>query len=80
MGGLLVGKASLERRLILAVLIILSLGTALLLTWTRSLAIIVTAQVVLALVLAIIGIHASKLLHDAVPSSIRAGVSSGAGR
>ena len=36
--------------------------------------IIVTAQVVLALVLAIIGIHASKLLHDAVPSSIRAGV------
>ena len=33
----------------------------------------------LALVLAIIGIHASKLLHDAVPSSIRAGVSSGGG-
>ena len=78
-GGLLVGKLHLERRLMLAVLIILSLGSALLLTWTRSLAIVVTAQVVLALVLAIIGTHASKLLHDAVPSSIRAGVSSGAG-
>ena len=78
-GGLLVGKLHLERRLMVAVLIILSLGSALLLTWTRSLAIVVTAQVVLALVLAIIGIHASKLLHDAVPSSIRAGVSSGAG-
>jgi hypothetical protein len=78
-GGLLAGKLHLERRLILAVLIILSLGTALLLTWTRSLPIVVTAQVALALVLAIIGIHASKLLHDAVPSSIRAGVSSGAG-
>src|SRR5215216_5294417 len=52
---------------------------ALLLTWTRSLAVLVTAQVVLALVLAIVGIHASRLLHDAVPSSIRAGVSSGAG-
>jgi Putative zinc-finger len=39
----------------------------------------VTTQVVLALVLAIIGIHASRLLHDAVPSSIRAGVASGAG-
>jgi hypothetical protein len=37
------------------------------------------AQVLLALALAIIGIHASRLLHDAVPSAIRAGVSSGGG-
>src|SRR5215216_5495122 len=78
-GGLLIAKLNLERRLLLAVLIILSFATALLLTWTRSLAILVTAQVVLALVLVIMGIHASKLLHDAVPSSVRAGVSSGAG-
>jgi MFS family permease len=78
-GGLLAAKLHLERRLMLAVLIILALATALLLTWTRSLAVVVTAQVVLALVLAIVGIHASRLLHDAVPSSIRAGVSSGAG-
>jgi MFS family permease len=78
-GGLLAAKLHLERRLMLAVLIILALATALLLTWTRSLAVLVTAQVVLALVLAIVGIHASRLLHDAVPSSIRAGVSSGAG-
>ena len=78
-GGLLIGKLRLERRLMLAVLIILSLATALLLTWTRSLAVLVTAQVVLALVLAIVGIHASKLLHDSVPSSVRASVSSGGG-
>jgi MFS family permease len=78
-GGLLAGKLHLERRLMLALLIILSLTTALLLTWTHSLAVVVTTQVVLALVLAIVGIHASRLLHDAVPSSIRAGVSSGAG-
>jgi hypothetical protein len=78
-GGLVAAKLHLERRLMLAVLIILALATALLLTWTRSLAVVVTAQVVLALVLAIVGIHASRLLHDAVPSSIRAGVSSGAG-
>jgi hypothetical protein len=77
--GLLISKLRPERRLMLAMLIILSLATALLLTWTRSLAVLVAAQVVLALVLAIIGIHASRLLHDAVPSSIRAGVSSGAG-
>jgi MFS family permease len=37
------------------------------------------ALVVLGLGLAIIGIHAGRLLHDAVPSAIRAGVSSGAG-
>jgi MFS family permease len=78
-GGLLAGKLHLERRLMLALLIILSLAAALMLTWTRSLPLLMTAQVVLALVLAIIGIHASRLLHDAVPSSIRAGVSSGAG-
>ncbi|HZA18994.1 MAG TPA: MFS transporter [Pseudonocardiaceae bacterium] len=78
-GGLLIGKLNLERRLLLAILIILSLVGALLLSWTRSLAVIITAQVVLALALAIIGIHASRLLHDAVPSAIRAGVSSGGG-
>jgi MFS family permease len=77
--GLLIGKLHLDRWLMLAILIILSLATALLLTWTRSLPVLVTAQVVLALVLAIVSIHASRLLHDAVPSSVRAGVSSGAG-
>jgi MFS family permease len=60
-------------------LIILSLAAAVLLTWASSLAVLVAAQVVLGLGLAIIGIHASRLLHDAVPSSVRAGVSSGAG-
>ena len=78
-GGLLIGKLRLERWLMLAILIILSLAASVLLTWTRSLAVVVAAQVVLGLVLAIVGIHASRLLHDAVPSSIRAGVSSGAG-
>jgi MFS family permease len=77
--GLLIGKLNLERRLLLTVLIILSLAAALLLTWTRSLTVLVAAQVVLGLALALIGIHAGRLLHDAVPSSIRAGVSSGAG-
>jgi MFS family permease len=63
----------------LTVLIIFSLAAALLLSWTHSLVVVVTAQVVLGLILAVLGIHAGRLLHDAVPSSIRAGVSSGAG-
>jgi predicted MFS family arabinose efflux permease len=78
-GGLLTIRLRLERWLMLAMLIILSLAASVLLTWTRSLAVVVVAQVLLGLVLAIVGIHASRLLHDAVPSSIRAGVSSGAG-
>jgi len=78
-GGLLISKLRLERRLMLVALIILSVASTLLLTWTHSLAVVVGAQVVLGLILAILGIHASQLLHDAVPSSIRAGVSSGAG-
>ena len=78
-GGLLVGRLHVERWLMLVSLIILSLAMTLLLTWTRLLPVLVAAQVVLALVLTIMGIHASRMLHDAVPSSIRAGVSSGAG-
>ena len=70
---------SLQGRLMLAAVIILSLLATVLVSWTRSLLVVVAAQVLLALILAIIGIHASQLLHDAVPSSIRAGVSSGAG-
>jgi MFS family permease len=78
-GGLLVAKLRLDRWPMLTVLIIFSLAAALLLSWTHSLAVVVTAQVVLGLILAVLGIHAGRLLHDAVPSSIRAGVSSGAG-
>jgi MFS family permease len=77
--GLLIAKLNLERRLMLVMLIILSLAASLLLTWSRSMSVLVAAQVVLGLVVAIIGIHAGRLMHDAVPSSIRAGVSSGAG-
>jgi MFS family permease len=79
LGGLIVGKLHLDRRWMLAVVVVLPLAAALVLTWTRSLSVVIAAQVVLALLLAIIGIHAGKLLHDAVPSAIRAGVSSGAG-
>ena len=54
-------------------------ATALVLSLTRSLAAVIAAQAALALLLAIISIHAGKLLHDGVPSNIRAGISSGVG-
>ena len=46
---------------------------------SRSLALVILAQVALALLLAVIAIHVGKLLHDAVPSAVRTGVSSGVG-
>lgn len=46
---------------------------------SRSLVLVILAQVTLALLLAVIAIHVGKLLHDAVPSTVRTGVSSGVG-
>ncbi|HEX3332872.1 MAG TPA: MFS transporter, partial [Acidimicrobiales bacterium] len=44
-----------------------------------SLTLVISAQIVVALAAAMIGVRASRLLHDAVGSHLRAGVSSGAG-
>jgi predicted MFS family arabinose efflux permease len=78
-GGYLTGKLNLDRRAVMSVLALAAPAAALALTQTHALAAVIVAQVVLALVLAIISIRAGKLLHDGVPSSLRAGVSSGVG-
>ncbi len=78
-GGYLSGKLDLDHRAVVSVLAIASPAAAIVMTATRSLAAVIVAQVLLALLLAIIGIRAGKLLHDGVPSNLRAGVSSGVG-
>jgi MFS family permease len=78
-GGYLTSKLNFDRRLIVTVLALAPPAAAFALTQTRSLAAVIAAQTVLALLLAIISIRAGKLLHDGVPSNIRAGVSSGVG-
>jgi hypothetical protein len=78
-GGYLASKLDLGRRATVLPLALLGPAAALALSQTGSLAAVIGAQVVLALSLAIIGIHAGRLLHDGVPSTIRAGVSSGVG-
>lgn len=78
-GGFLAGRLNLDNRVVVAVLALAAPAATLALTLTRSLAAVIAAQTILTLLLAIIGIRAGKLLHDAVPSTIRAGVSSGAG-
>jgi hypothetical protein len=78
-GGYLAGRFRLDRGAPVVVLAVLLAATPILLATSRVLVLVVLAQTLIALLLAVIGIHAGRLLHDAVPSTIRAGVSSGAG-
>ena len=79
LGGYLTSRLHLERRLhLLAVAAALPLSPVLLAT-SSSMAAVAAAQTALQLLVVIVGIHAGLLLHNAVPSAIRAGVSSEVG-
>jgi hypothetical protein len=78
-GGWLIAKIRLDQPIVVVIIAGLLIASSVLLALTHLLLLIAAAQTVLALLLAIIGIHAGRLLHDTVPSNIRAGVSSGAG-
>lgn len=78
-GGLLAGRVKLDSPLIAAIVASLAIMAGLMITFIPMLPVVIIAQVLLALLMMIIGIHASRLLHDAVPSTIRAGVASGVG-
>jgi hypothetical protein len=78
-GGYLAARVHLDRRSpALGVAAVLA-ATPIVLATSHSALAVVAAQAVLQLTLAVTAIHAGRLLHDAVPSNIRAGVSSGAG-
>jgi hypothetical protein len=77
-GGYLAGRLHLDKTLPVLVLAGLLVVMPVVLATARILPVVAVAQTVLALVLATVGIHAGRLLHDAVPSTIRAGVSAGA--
>jgi hypothetical protein len=79
LGGLLAGRIKLDRPATLATVVTLMLLSAAALTTSRNLLVIAAAQTVLALLVVAASIHASQLLHDAVPSTIRSGVASGVG-
>jgi predicted MFS family arabinose efflux permease len=79
LGGYLTSKLHLKRTRPVLVLAIVLTATPVLLATSHLVLAVVVAQIALQLVLTIIGIHAGLLLHDAVPSAIRAGVSSGVG-
>ena len=78
-GGLLAGRVRFsDQRHLAAVAVIVWAGSFLLVV-SDSTVVVIVAQVVLATVFVVTGIHLSKVLHDEVPSSVRAGVASGVG-
>ncbi|HEY3975716.1 MAG TPA: MFS transporter [Streptosporangiaceae bacterium] len=79
LGGYLTSKLGLGRRGPVVLLAVALAATPVLLATSDSVLAVAITQTALLLVVAIVGIHAGLLLHDAVPSSIRTGVSSAVG-
>jgi MFS family permease len=79
MGELAAGRVGLDRRGRLPLVALGMAGAGLAVALGRTVLTQATAQVVLAVLLVVVGIHLSRLLHDAVPSTLRAGIGSTAG-
>ncbi|RIQ12061.1 MFS transporter [Jiangella rhizosphaerae] len=75
--GALAGRIRLDSPRVTAGATVLLAATGLVLTTGAAAALIVPAQVLMAVLTILAGIHLSKLLHDAVPSAVRSGVASG---
>lgn len=78
LGGLVAGWLRLDRPVALGGVVVAMPLAGLVLTRSHSIAIVTAAQVGLGLLIVVAGIHVTRLLHDAVPSTIRTGVASGA--
>lgn len=78
-GGLLAGKIRMTETRTVLILGALMISASVVLNTANSIAAVILAQVLLALLIGLAGIHAGAALHDAVPSAVRAGVASGAG-
>ena len=78
-GGYLAARLRPDRRSTALTVAAILAAAPILLATSHSAVAVAAAQTVLQLTLAVTAIHAGRLLHDAVPSNIRAGVSSGAG-
>jgi MFS family permease len=77
LGGLLAGRLPLDRPGTLAGVAGVAALASVVFTTTRDLVAVTVAMVVLVLLLVMVGIHVTRLLHDAVPSAVRTGVASG---
>jgi MFS family permease len=77
LGGLVAGRVPLDRPAPAAAVASLMALTGVALATSRHVVVVTVAQVLLALLIVAAGIHVARLLHDAVPSTVRAGVASG---
>lgn len=79
LGGLLAGRVRFDRpTTVVGTIAVLTLASWVL-TASRNLLVVTVAQFAVALVVVIMSIYVSRVLHDAVPSTIRSGVVSGVG-
>jgi MFS family permease len=76
-GGVLAGVIRLDRPATSTVFAALMITAGALLSISSDLVVVISSQIALALLVSVASIHVSALLHDAVPSTIRAGVASG---
>jgi MFS family permease len=79
LGALLGSQRWLTRRWVSVLLAVLAVGSCIVLALSRSPILVVAAQVLLTLVVVAISIPATRRLHDAVSSSVRASIASGVG-
>ncbi|MEU4389855.1 MFS transporter [Kribbella sp. NPDC023855] len=77
LGGLLAGRLRLDRPVSAAAVAIVMLLACVTMTTSHNLIALTVAMTLLALLVVVAGIHVSRLMHDAVPSTIRTGVASG---
>jgi MFS family permease len=79
LGGLLGGRLVLSRPLTAAVIAATIVACCAVLTASHVIGVVIAAQVLVVLLVVAVSIPITGRLHDAVPSSIRAGVASGVG-
>jgi MFS family permease len=79
LGGLLAGRVRFDRSTTVAGTIAVLTLASWVLTASRNILVVTVAQFAVALVVVTMSIYVSRVLHDAVPSTIRSGVVSGVG-
>jgi predicted MFS family arabinose efflux permease len=79
LGGLLGGRLALTRPITAALIGATIVACCVVLITSHVIAIVVVAQILLVLLVVAVSIPATGRLHDAVPSTVRAGVASGVG-
>jgi hypothetical protein len=79
LGGMLAGRLDFDRWTTVVPVVGIALLSSLALTTSQSIVVVTVAQITLVLLIVAASIHVTRLLHDAVPSAIRAGVASGVG-